>query len=302
MWPAELLGRFLHFLALDGAERTWHHLAYLTCNNSDLYQVARQMERPLVLRIYIVDESSEAPLRKFVFPFYQATVVNIEIHWGDGSIDIVQDKNVKFVAHEYASAGEYTVRVFRARKIGDTLEHKEAALDHLGLEYGKRLHFWSTPLRSMDTLGDLGIRSLSHLFYRALSFNEDIARLNVSKIECMKAMFFGALAFNQPIGDWNVGKVTDMSQMFHMASQFNQPLGRWDVSSVTTFESMFSACGAFNQPLEDWDMKNAKDIMFIFKGATRFNQRLERWQIGPDTNMWCAFSGSGCSETLPKWY
>jgi hypothetical protein len=62
-----MLARFLHFLALDFAERSFQKLAYLTCKSSGLKKLACKVERPLVL----------------------------EIHWGDGSIEAVEDETCK---------------------------------------------------------------------------------------------------------------------------------------------------------------------------------------------------------------
>eukprot|EP01122_Echinamoeba_exundans_P013876 TRINITY_DN6136_c0_g1_i1.p1 TRINITY_DN6136_c0_g1~~TRINITY_DN6136_c0_g1_i1.p1 ORF type:complete len:246 (-),score=27.67 TRINITY_DN6136_c0_g1_i1:946-1683(-) len=241
MWPSELLGRFLHFLALDGAERTFFHLAYLTCNNDNLKQLAREMERPMVMRVAFSNEHQGEPRRVFVIPFYPAKAINIEIHWGDGCVDVVRDGDAKFARHEYAAAGEYTVRVFRAST--------SVGLNHLGLMDGRRGSAWYTPLVALESLGNLGIRSLNHLFYRALFVNADLSRLNVSDIESMQGMFDGASRFDQRIAGWDVSKVTNMSNMFKGALKFNQPIGAWDVGNVKNFEGMFDDARDFKQPL-----------------------------------------------------
>jgi hypothetical protein len=68
-----MLARFLHFLALDGAERSFQQLAYLTCKNADLKKLACKVERPLVLRIAF-DGNDEN--KTFVLPFHQSIMVN----------------------------------------------------------------------------------------------------------------------------------------------------------------------------------------------------------------------------------
>jgi hypothetical protein len=69
-----MLARFLHFLALDGAERSFQQLAYLTCKNADLKKLACKVERPLVLRIAF-DGNDEN--KTFVLPFHQSIMVNM---------------------------------------------------------------------------------------------------------------------------------------------------------------------------------------------------------------------------------
>eukprot|EP01122_Echinamoeba_exundans_P012631 TRINITY_DN5329_c0_g1_i1.p1 TRINITY_DN5329_c0_g1~~TRINITY_DN5329_c0_g1_i1.p1 ORF type:complete len:151 (-),score=24.51 TRINITY_DN5329_c0_g1_i1:2-406(-) len=105
-FPTDVLKRILHFLALDGATPTWTHLAYLTHRNYDLPKIARTMQRPLVLQVELVDS------REFILPFRQSNIVSIEIDWGDGQVDIINQRGEGFASHEYEDLGEYTVRVF----------------------------------------------------------------------------------------------------------------------------------------------------------------------------------------------
>jgi hypothetical protein len=70
-WPTELPGRFLHFLALSGAERTFQQLSHLTCKNADIQKLSPKIERPLVLRTAFDGQMK--------LPLCQSTVADIEI-------------------------------------------------------------------------------------------------------------------------------------------------------------------------------------------------------------------------------
>jgi hypothetical protein len=76
------------------------------------------------------------------------------------------------------------------------------ALDHLGfgpLCRRAETHYWWKPLRSIESLGDLGIRALSLLFYAAKEIQANLSQLSVGGITDMNGMFLEASNFNQPI-------------------------------------------------------------------------------------------------------
>jgi hypothetical protein len=68
LWPCDVLAGILHFLALDGASKTFCHLAYMTNNNTDLRSAAKRIPQPLVLRVGF-DRDSEDKTFIFIFPF-----------------------------------------------------------------------------------------------------------------------------------------------------------------------------------------------------------------------------------------
>jgi hypothetical protein len=111
-WPTDVLAQLLEQLAVQcdaGAQRAWHQLAFLTCKRDALAHIARKMPRPILLRIEI--ESVE---QIFKIPFMQATAVRVEVDWGDGCTDKLREKGDGYVEHQYATPGEYSVRIFSA--------------------------------------------------------------------------------------------------------------------------------------------------------------------------------------------
>jgi hypothetical protein len=129
-WPSDVLVQFLHALSVQcdsGARRAWQQLAFLTCKRDALAHVARTMPLPILLRIDISslspEEQAANQLLAFKIPFMQATVVRVDVDWGDGCVDRLPQRGEGFVQHVYAAPGEYRVRVFPT---------SETSLDHLG--------------------------------------------------------------------------------------------------------------------------------------------------------------------------
>jgi surface protein len=270
---SDVLAGILHFLALDGAAKTFRHLAYLTCNSHDLRLAAKRIEWPLVLRVGF-DRNDED--KTFIFPFRQAKVVKIKIYWGDGSSENVKQVGDGFAEHRYHGTGEFIVRVFPLGK------HAQCSLDHIGFSIvSMPQERWWKPLRSVDNLGSLGIRSLSRLFQDASCFNLPLNHLDVSNIVDMSYLFHSAAKFDQPLHAWDVGSVTKMCYMFYNCAEFDRPIGSWNVSRVTDMFSMFEGASSFSGALEFWNVSNVRYFYRMFFGPTRVDKTaiLDTWKL-----------------------
>jgi surface protein len=155
------------------------------------------------------------------------------------------------------------------------------------------------------------IQDFSELFSvdrnpKAVNFNEDVSRWDVSHARTMRSMFAGSsdasTSFNQPLGDWDVSSVTDMSYMFHRAFAFDQTLADWDVSSAMNMSAMFYLSKSFNQPLEKWDVSSVTDMNRLFRFASSFNQPLADWDVSKVTDMNSMFRlASSFNQPLADW-
>jgi surface protein len=99
------------------------------------------------------------------------------------------------------------------------------------------------------------VETMSHMFYRAESFNQDISAWDTSNVEDMRGMFAGAESFNQDIGNWDTNSVQDMRGMFSDAHSFDQDIGAWDTRSVqnmSDMSGMFYHAESFNQDISAW--------------------------------------------------
>eukprot|EP01122_Echinamoeba_exundans_P007300 TRINITY_DN2209_c0_g2_i1.p1 TRINITY_DN2209_c0_g2~~TRINITY_DN2209_c0_g2_i1.p1 ORF type:complete len:297 (+),score=20.02 TRINITY_DN2209_c0_g2_i1:224-1114(+) len=272
-WPTDVLARILHFLAVSGyGICARQQLAFLVCKNKDLAKAARAATMPLVAEIEF-PENVPQPQRVFLIPFMQATIVKIEIDWGDGSeLERVEDGGKGFVKHSYQLPGRYTVAVFPT--LAGTV-----CLDHLGFDdtnlFGIKRDPWWTHLISLHTLGTLGITSLSCLFSSA-NCNIDLSKLQVGGVRDLSWMFTNNEKFNQPISSWDVSSVTDMSWMFRGARKFNQDISSWNVSNVTSMAAMFFEALSFNQPIGSWNVGKVRNMSAMFRNALSFNH-----PIGP---------------------
>eukprot|EP01122_Echinamoeba_exundans_P007315 TRINITY_DN2218_c0_g1_i1.p1 TRINITY_DN2218_c0_g1~~TRINITY_DN2218_c0_g1_i1.p1 ORF type:complete len:373 (+),score=50.89 TRINITY_DN2218_c0_g1_i1:668-1786(+) len=297
MFPTEFLGRFLHFLALDGASKPWQRLAYLTCNNSDLETIAKEMVRPLVVDIAF----DERDPKEFILPFSAASVVHIVIDWGDGTpLESVQDASRKFASHRYSQPGEYRVRVWPSPSVTSN----STWLNHLGWGMSAvwdRSKLWWKPLRAFRSLGSLGITSLSGLFASS-DFNLPLDSLDMSSITNISFMFHSALSFNQPIEMWDLRNVTSLCGTFENAKHFNQPLGAWDVSKVWNMIYTFSQAESFNQPLNTWDVGTVTSMKFMFCVAKAFNHPIDTWNTSNVTDMSFMFSkAESFNQPIGSW-
>jgi hypothetical protein len=263
----------------------------MTCKRDALAHVARIMPRPILLRIEI-EPSEDDKARIFKIPFYQATVVCVDVDWGDGCVDKLREKGDAYIEHTYAASGEYTVCVFPAN---GREKPSGRFLDHLGflteIYSWRSTAAWWRPLRQIISLGRVGLQSLSYLFAYCDVFNVDLQHLSVGDITDMSGMFYLS-KFNQPICDWNVSNVTNMRHMFACAPAFNQPIGKWNVHKVTDFAGLFSCAVAFNQPIGEWDVRNATNMNDTFRSTRSFNQSIGKWNVCNVTSMRYMFDGA----------
>jgi surface protein len=330
-WPTDILVHFLQDLSEQcdsNAQRAWHQLAFLTCRRDALTRAAKTMPRPIHLRIEFPGPAQNRFHLRFKIPFVQATLVCVDIDWGDKSVEKLREKGAGYVEHTYASTGEYNVRIFPAT---GTSASGLSGLDHLGFHSDVQnldTLAWWTPLREIFSFGRCGLRSLSYLFarsdalnidarnlsfpeeisdlsglfFRSTSFNQPIGGWNVSHVTNMSCMLKGAWKFNQHVGNWDVSKVTDMSGLFRAAWAFNQPIGSWNVSNVTNMSGMFFGPSAFNQPIGDWDVGNVTDMRLMFAENLNFNQPIGSWNVSKVTDMTLMFSGAAAfNQPIGDW-
>jgi surface protein len=307
-WPTDILLQLLQALASlcdANAQRVWHQLAFLTCKRDGLAHRAKRMPRPILLRIQIsaapvpVEQNKLRNANVFKIPFLQATVVCVDVDWGDGCVDALREKGEGYVEHTYASEGEYAVRIFPA-EAASSGSGERTYLDHLGFQQTSRrvsTFDWWHPLREIVSLGKCGVRSLSYLFAHSKQLRVDLRRLDVSKMSNLCGLFNNSSEFNQPIDGWDVSNVINMRKMFNEASHFDQPIGSWDVSNVVDFTST-----KFNQPIGEWNVGNGRHMAFMFGFSPKFNQPIGSWNVGKVTDMQCMFHGAlSFNQPIGEW-
>ena len=216
---------------------------------------------------------------------------NYDVDWGDTNTDTGVTGNI---THTYAVPGIYTVRISGdfPRIFFQISGEREKILS---VEQWGTIQ-WSSMEDSFSGCDNLVINatdapdlsnviSMSRMFWRADSLNDDISHWDVSNVEDMSYMFRNAGEFNQPLNNWDVSNVTNMSEMFYATSEFNQDISAWDVSSVTDMNGMFAFTFNFDQPLNNWDVSSVTDMSDMFWGAEAFNQDISAWDVSSVTDM-----------------
>lgn len=321
--PCDVLLRCLHFIATDGEAAAFYRLAFLTHKNEELRLRAVKMPRPIVFHV-----TSNHAGHSFLFaiPFAQATIAQIEIDWGDSSEPlVVSEVGEGFAQHRYGAAGTYCVRIF-PHGPGVTLHGADGQetgqtvcwLDHLGwpkVDTSRRaslrgsrmprpqrwpLQNWNTYVKSFESWGSLGLRSLSSLFREAKFMDFALPLGDLGKVQDFSFLFYRAERFNQPIGAWDMTSATNLEAMFCGALKFDHPIGKWNVSKVTNLNDTFNCC-PFNQPLDAWDVSNVVSMKKTFHFATNFNQPLGSWNVSKVTAMSNLFSHSSFDQPINRW-
>lgn len=191
------------------------------------------------------------------------------VDWGDGNTSSNESGGVQ---HTYATAGTYQVIItgtfssINYRFVGSDIRNRLKSIDQWGTTQWDRMDYafascTNVVLNASDTPDLSNVNTMSHMFFRAETFNGDISGWNVSNVNNMQSMFNGASSFNQDISDWDVSNVTNMNQMFERASAFNQDISSWDVSGVMFMNSMFFLASAFNQDISGWNVANVTNCI-----------------------------------------
>ena len=240
---------------------------------------------------------------QFKLPLTTSDGLNIEVDWGDGSIDTITDHTAPEVTHTYATAGEYTISTkgdllgWQFANGGDKLKMLDVK-QWAGLNISVTSGFYGcTNLTASAT--DTPIitsTSLSNLFRNCTNFNGAIGNWDVSSVTNMFAVFGFATSFNQDISSWNVSNVTVMESMFESATSFNQNIGSWNTSSVSVMTTTFRNATSFNQEIGNWDTSSVTNMTRMFEGATSFNNldnpRIKNWDVSSVTLMYNMFRGA----------
>ena len=116
----------------------------------------------------------------------------------------------------------------------------------------------------------------------------------------MADMFLGAKSFQGNVLKWDVSRVNDMNGMFMGAKSFEGDISKWDVSRVADMHSMSMGATAFNANITEWDVSSVTNMIQMFKSATSFNQQLcgAAWVDSKATKI-DTFRGSSGSISRP---
>ena len=252
------------------------------------------------------------------------TTGTFNVDWGDGSSLENYTSHSGNISHIYTTPGIYEVKFYTnitngklkiqtnfdayARKITELIKWGQITWD--GTDFisafagAANMVITATDLYNIDTSGIVFYEN-AFRDCNVLTWNSDVANLDVSSAIGLANMFYAASSFNQDISGWNTSQVQNFSGMF-VVSNFNQNISSWDTSNGTGFGIMFLNNTHFNQPIGAWDTSSAQDMSYMLYGATSFNQDLSNWNVSGITNFsefmfGCNLSPSNYDAILNSW-
>ena len=225
------------------------------------------------------------------------------IDWGDGT-DLEQiTGDDPDPSHEYATAGDYEVRVYNTFPRLDMTDGADL------VTYGNTpaLPANSAKLIAINQWGDIAWESVKNMFYQTPNLVTYTATdtPDLSMASSAEGMFAFTGLTTADLSDWDVSTITDFSSMFSNALSFNGDLSDWVFSSAPfseatalNFTGMFNLASSFTGTgLANWDVSNAQTMTVMFSDAAAFNQDLSSWDISNVTDMFFFAKGTALSTT-----
>ena len=198
---------------------------------------------------------------QFQLPLISSGDINMVVHWGDATTSNITSYNQAETLHTYASAGTYTINIYR--------EVKGWKFN----EGGDRLK-----MGVISNWGGFNITEHSS-FFGCTYMTCTATTAPIISTTNLQNTFRNCDFFNGVVNNWDVRNVTDFYTMFFRCFAFNQPLNNWDTSSATRTRYMFYYCNNFNQPINNWEMKYVEDMGHMFRNANNFDQNISQWDI-----------------------
>lgn len=248
----------------------------------------------------LVYDTSKITSTSVVFPI-AGTSPDLEINWGDGSVDRYNSTGLK--SHTYANNGVYVVQAtghmtsfdFRAttdQSYSKTSVVKCLSFGNIGLTSIDRAFYSCSNLNEIPALIPSTITSMQDTLHGCSSLNDqNISTWSTANVTNIVGLFKNASSINQNIGSWSTYNITSLNSLFDGASQFNSSIYLWNTSNVTSLNSTFKNATSFNQVLSTWDVSRVSDMSYSFANAESFNKDL-LWTTNACTTMKHMFSGA----------
>lgn len=127
--------------------------------------------------------------------------------------------------------------------------------------FNKSINFWNTS----------NVYDMKHMFFNAINFNQDVDMLDVSNVETMEYMFSGAENFNKSIDKWNISKVKKMNSMFNNAIKYNQSMNSLDLTNVEKIDGLLCDAVSYNQ-VTTFNVKSTTSLNNVFNSCENLNK------------------------------
>jgi surface protein len=233
--------------------------------------------------------ATTAPAETVTIPCQNVGTFNAEIDWGDDSTSTITTYNDVDLAHQYADAGDHTIRISGSfpniyfANTGDKLKLKEI------IQLGK------TGLTRMDA----AFRGCSNL--TALGGGA----VDTSAVTTMKWAFLScsSLASVNTRG-WNTANVTSFESLFQTSAIVTPPATeRWNTAKATTIAYMLNGCTSMTTAPDTsgWDTSKVTTMAGMFAGCASMATAPDTsgWDTGLVTLMSAVFDNCASMATAP---
>jgi len=219
-------------------------------------------------------------------PCSNAGTFDAVIDWGDGSTSEITAYNDADLAHEYADADDYTIRISGTfpniyfNNGGDKLKLKEVVnLGNVGWVDFYRSFSGCSNMTSF-TVGNTDISAATRLqdMFNGCSGLTllSLTGFNTSLITTMVGMFSGCAALVEiDVSGFDMTSVTTVNGMFYSCFVADDiPMDAWIIESITDMTSMMINCALltsrYDAILIAWDAQNPVDSLSPNFGASKY--------------------------------
>jgi surface protein len=201
--------------------------------------------------------SSEA----FTIPCQNVGTFSCTVDWGDGTTSAVTAYNDADLAHTYATADDYQIRI-------------TGTFPNINFNNGGD----KLKVKSVENLGTVGWTRLDGAFFGCSNMTSFVAGTSgTSSVTTMIYMFRGCSSLTTlDMSGFDTSSSTSMGSMFHTCSSVTSlDLSSFDTSSVTTMNRMFNGMTVLlSVDLSSFDTSIVTDMGFMFyfcQGITTIN-------------------------------
>jgi surface protein len=187
----------------------------------------------------------------FTIPCQNVGTFDATVDWGDGSTSAITAYNDADLAHTYATAGDYQIKISGTfpniyfNNVGDKLK-----------------------VKSVENLGVLGWLDFAEAFYGCANMTSFVAgNTNTSSVTGTSSMFYDCtLLATLDLAGFNTSSVTNMSAMFRDCNSLTSlDLTSFDTSSVTNMSNAFRSCiGLTTVDMSSFDTSSVTNMRLMF--------------------------------------
>jgi surface protein len=203
---------------------------------------------------FVMVMRTTTPNETVTIPCQNVGTFNAEIDWGDGSTSTITAYNDADLAHEYADAGDYTIRI-------------SGSFPNIYFNDGGD----KAKVISVNNLGDVGWTTLLNAWLGCSNLATfTVGNTDTSSVTNISKTLNGTAVSTLDLRGMDVSSVTTLFGTFANCSNLSTiNVSGWNTSSVTFSNFTFNNCTSLTSlDLSDWDTSNVTDIQSFMNNCT----------------------------------